>query len=354
MKISPTLQFIAFVMALLIVLIAVLIGTFFLTALFYTAIGSTPLPFIVQVINSLLGLFVFVAILVSCSALINLRSAEARRNMGRFEPIFEAMEKIAQGNFKVRLHPIPGNNIFTNELAKSVNQMAVELNQMEHLRQEFIANVSHEIQSPLTSIRGFAQALRNDHLSITDKHHYLTIIETESMRLSRMTDNMLKLATLETEHVKIEKQSYRLDKQMRAIILTCEPQWMHKTIEMDIALDEVEIFANEDLLGQVWTNLIHNSIKFTPENGKIGIQLQQWDKRIECKIIDTGIGIADDAQARIFERFYKADTSRERIHEGSGLGLTIARKIVELHHGTIEVKSQIGTGTTMIVSFPIT
>lgn len=337
----------------LLLLCGVWIGVFFLTSLFYDKIGYFPPPFLIQVINSLLGLFVFILIVTGFSLLIRFRSGVSRRQEGVFEPIIKAMERIARGDFQVRLNLDAGANAFTSTLAKSVNQMAEDLNQMEHMRQEFISNVSHEIQSPLTAIRGFAQALHNEQLSAEKRQYYLGIIEMESMRLSRMTDNMLKLASLETEHVKIELKQYRLDKQIRTLILTCEPQWMSKTLEMDVDLEEVSIVADEDLLGQVWSNLLHNSIKFTPEGGKVSVAVRRRDNWIESKFTDTGIGIPEEAQARIFERFYKVDTSRERARDGNGLGLTIARKIVELHQGTIEVKSRPGAGTSVIVSVPI-
>jgi len=221
------------------------------------------------------------------------------------------------------------------------------------MRQEFISNVSHEIQSPLTSIRGFAQALHDEHLSVEERDHYLTIIETESMRLSRVTDNMLKLASLESKHMRLEPKSYRLDKQIRTLILAYEPQWIAKTLDMDVALEEVEILADEDLLSQVWGNLLHNSIKFTPEGGRVCVEAHQQRSTVECRITDSGIGIPEEAQAHIFERFYKVDASRERSREGSGLGLAIAQKIVELHQGTIGVASQAGAGTTLIVSLPV-
>jgi signal transduction histidine kinase len=263
------------------------------------------------------------------------------------------MGRIAKGDFQVRLNPDVEAHAFTGKLAKSVNQMAEELNQMEHMRQEFISHVSHEIQSPLTSIRGFTQALHNEHLSAEMRQHYLGIIETESMRLSRMTENMLKLASLESEHVLIDLKPYRLDKQIRTLILACEPLWMSKTIEMDVSLEDVVITADEDLLSQIWSNLLHNSIKFTPEGGRVCVNVHQCGNWIECRVTDTGIGISEEAQARIFERFYKADMSRERAREGSGLGLAIARKIVMLHQGTIGVVSQPGVGTSMIVSLPV-
>ncbi len=353
MKMRLAIRIVATGALLLLLLTGILIGTFFLTAWLYRTIGHAPPPFLVQVINSLLGLLLYVLMLVGFFSLSNARPREKRGQMGLFEPIFAAMEQIAKGDFQVRLNPPVRANVFASELAKSVNQMALELNQMEHLRQEFISNVSHEIQSPLTSIRGFARALHDEHLSAQDRLHYLTIIETEGMRLSRMTDNMLKLASLEAEHMKVEPKPYRLDKQIRTLILACEPQWTGKTIDMDVALGEIEILADEDLLGQVWSNLLHNSIKFTPKGGRVWVEVHRVGSHIECRITDTGVGIPEEAQAHVFERFYKADQSRERSNAGSGLGLAIAKKIVELHQGTIGIASQPGAGTTLIVSLPV-
>jgi len=230
--------------------------------------------------------------------------------------------------------------------------MALELDQMENMRQEFISNVSHEIQSPLTSIRGFARALENDQLSVAERHHYLSIIETESTRLSRITEDLLKLATLESDQVQLEPKPYRLDKQVRSLILACEPQWMEKELEMDVVLDELQVTADEDLLSQVWINLIHNSIKFTPQGGRVRVELHRQNGNVEFKITDTGMGISEEDQARLFERFFKADKSRTRSNGGSGLGLSIAKKIVDLHKGTIEVKSNVGAGTIITVSLP--
>jgi two-component system phosphate regulon sensor histidine kinase PhoR len=336
----------------LLLLSGIWIGIFFLTALFYHAVSYVLPPFLVQVINSLLGLLVFVLLMVGFSFWINARPDARQRRMEIFEPIIEALGRIAKGDFQVRLNPDADAHSFTSKLAKSVNQMAEELNQMEHMRQEFISHVSHEIQSPLTSIRGFAQALHDEHLSTEKRQHYLSIIETESTRLSKMTENMLKLASLESEHVRIDLKPYRLDKQIRTLILACEPLWMSKTIEMDVVLEEIIIAADEDLLSQIWINLLHNSIKFTPEGGRVCVEVHQQGNCIECRVTDTGIGIPEEAQARIFERFYKVDMSRERAREGSGLGLAIARKIVTLHRGTIEVVSQPSAGTSMIVSLP--
>lgn len=312
-----------------------------------------PAPAVAQIINALLGLIFFVLFVVLLLILNSFRTGTRKRQMGVFEPILQALEQIARGDFQVRFSPTLEANLVTSKLVKSVNQVAIELSQMEHLRQEFISNVSHEIQSPLTSIRGFAQVLRTQRLDQEDREHYLGIIETECTRLSRMTDNMLRLASLEAEQRRIEAKPYRLDKQIRALVLASEPQWSDKCIDIELSLDEIEILADEDLLSQVWNNLLHNSIKFTAEHGKIALDFHRSESQVECNITDTGIGISEEEQARIFERFYKADKSRVRTGGGSGLGLAIAKKIIELHQGVIKVSSQPGVGTSLTVVLPL-
>ncbi|EKN71281.1 integral membrane sensor signal transduction histidine kinase [Neobacillus bataviensis LMG 21833] len=231
--------------------------------------------------------------------------------------------------------------------------MAKQLKEMEAMRQEFISNVSHEIQSPLTSIGGFAKALQYDELTNEERSHYLSIIETETYRLSKLSDNLLKLTSLESEHHPFERKSYRLDQQIRNIILASEPNWMEKELEIDVSLEKVQILADEDLMSQVWINLIHNSIKFTPSFGKIRIHLKNIDGKAIIKISDTGIGISKKDQVHIFERFFKADKARERSRGGSGLGLSIVKKITEMHNGTILVESEIEKGTTFTIVIQI-
>jgi two-component system, OmpR family, phosphate regulon sensor histidine kinase PhoR len=352
MKLRLALRFGGVIGSLLLMLTGAWIGVFFLTSLLYGAIGSAPPAFLVQAINSLLGLLLVGGFVTLVNILISLRSGTGIRRLEEFSPIVVALEQIAKGDFRVRLKSPSETNLIARELANSVNQMAQELDQMELLRQEFISNVSHDIQSPLTSIRGFARALHDEHLSDESRNHYLTIIETESTRLSRMTDNMLKMVTLEAEHVKVVCRPYRLDKQIRSLILACEPQWAGKAIDMDLELPETVISADEDLLGQVWGNLLHNSIKFTPAGGQVHVELQQQNRRVICRVTDTGIGISEKALEHVFERFYKADQARERANAGSGLGLAITKKIVDLHRGTITIASKPGTGTAVTVSLP--
>lgn len=282
-----------------------------------------------------------------------LKHSDFTRNIRLLSDVMNTLESIAKGDFSVRLnHSLKENEPFA-KLVKGVNEMALNLEQTENMRQEFISNVSHEIQSPLASIKGFTYVLHNDELTPEERKYFLSIIETETMRLSRLSENLLKLAALEADSVKFEPKPYRLDKQLRALILSCEPQWSEKKIKLDAFLDSVTVTADEDMMSQVWVNLIHNSIKFTPEGGGIQVDLHRNGNTVECKISDTGIGIDKDAQKHIFERFYKADKSRERAKKGSGLGLAIVKKIVETHGGKITVQSEPGAGTVFTVALPM-
>ncbi|MFP5115797.1 sensor histidine kinase [Bacillaceae bacterium C204] len=280
--------------------------------------------------------------------LMSLLMNSRRRNL--FHEVLEALSRIAKGDFNVYLDLNVGRENQFTKLIDHINHMAKQLKQLEEMRQEFISNVSHEIQSPLTSIMGFARALKYDQLTSEERNHYLSIIETESKRLSKLSDNLLKLTSLESQHHPFERHSYRLDQQLRTIILACEPTWMEKELELDVSLEKAHIIADEDLMSQVWTNLIHNSIKFTPNQGMIRVQLEKADDKTIVKISDTGIGISKKDQIHVFERFYKADKARDRSKGGSGLGLSIVKKIIEMHEGTICVESEEGKGTTFTIT----
>ena len=318
---------------------------YYLTSLVYDRAGWHPPALAAQIVNTLLGLCLLVLAVLIPRFFV-------RGHRDPFAPIIDAMQQIAKGNFSTRVDNFNETGGPVGQLVQTVNVMAGKLDEMEQMRQEFVSDVSHEIQSPLTSIRGFASALLDDHLSAAERRRYLNIIEAESVRLSRLSANLLKLASLESNQVRFEPKRYRLDTQLRSLILACEPQWTEKHLEMDAALDEAAIIADEDLLGQVWINLLHNSIKFTPAGGSIRVSLQQRGDMLQASIADTGTGIAAEDQPHIFERFYKADKARRGSEGGSGLGLSIARKAVELHRGSITVRSQPGAGATFVVELP--
>ena len=257
--------------------------------------------------------------------------------------LLDAMARIAQGDFSVF---VPTDDLIHTELVDAINEMARDLGNLETMRQDFISNVSHEIQSPLTSIGGFAVLLKKDDLEAEQRVRYAGIIETESKRISSLSDNLLKLSTLDSNS--ITKSRFRLDKQLSNVILTLEPQWSAKELAVEADLQKCEVAGDEDLLSQVWINLLANAIKFTPDGGTICISVEGNT----VKVADSGIGIAKGDLPHIFERFYKVDKSRNRSFGGNGLGLPLAKKIVELHGGKIAAQSDIGAGTVVTVSLP--
>jgi signal transduction histidine kinase len=275
---------------------------------------------------------------------------EREKGWQLFNDLIDAMEKIAMGNFNVAIKE--DNYGFFGAIVDSVNKMARELGSMERLRQDFISDVSHEIQSPLTSIRGFAALLKNGDITPELKSHYIEIIETESRRLSSLSDNLLKLSSLESGEP-LSQSEYRLDRQIENIALMLEPQWREKELNMEAELERVAICADENLMSQVWINLLHNAVKFTPSGGVITIALQAGENgEICCRISDTGSGITLQDKLRVFERFYKADKARGRSLGGNGLGLSIVKKIVDLHGGRIELESEPQKGTTFRIYLP--
>lgn len=281
-------------------------------------------------------------------------SRQREQHMELFQSITDALKQIATGDYNINVskmsgHDNPGDPFA--DIIDNINYMAQELGEMEQMRQEFVSNVSHEIQSPLTSISGFARALQNDKLDYNERLHYLSIIETESQRLSKISDNLLKLTYLESEHHLFETKRYRLDKQLRNIILSCEPQWTAKNIEMHLSLEDADIVADKELLDQVWMNLLNNAIKFTPDEGNINLSLYHKQDELIFEISDTGIGITEEEQLHLFERFYKADKARIRNASGSGLGLSIVKTIIDMHEGVIHVKSKPHEGTTFQITF---
>ncbi|WP_281658770.1 sensor histidine kinase [Halobacillus sp. Cin3] len=263
----------------------------------------------------------------------------------------ETAGELAKGNFDVQVETKRKDEL--GSLAHSFNQMAHGLGELDGMRQQFVSNVSHEIQSPLTSIQGFARALKDG--VVTDEENrqaYYDIIEKESRRLSVLSHNLLKLATLDSDHPPYEPSSYKLDEQLRRVLAHMEPQWSDKKITIDADLEDCSLYGDDDQLEQVWVNILSNAIRHTQTEGTIAVRLKADEDGAEVTISDDGEGMSPEDQQRIFERFYKADKSRTRKQGGSGLGLSIAERIVQLHDGTIQVTSRPGEGAAFTVHLP--
>lgn len=260
-----------------------------------------------------------------------------------------ATQQIVDGNFNIKFNVSRKDEI--GNLAQHFTTMVRSIKQLDEMRQEFVANVSHEIQSPLTTIQGFAQTMLDQKAASEEAEHYLHIISEESKRLSSLSKQLLTLATLDKEDHVIKSRSFRLDEQIRQVLIATEWHWTKKQILIEIEIPEIIITADEQLLYQVWFNLITNSIKFSRVGGLVHIEIVV-DQGITVTVSDSGIGIGESELPHIFDRFYKADKSRTPSRSGSGLGLSIVKKIIELHRGRIEVDSRAGEGTSMKVWLP--
>ena len=259
--------------------------------------------------------------------------------------MIRSIRRLAAGEYETRLHfsnPLKKHPTF-RALSESFNLLAEELENTEMLRSDFVNNFSHEFKTPIISIAGFAKLLKRGKLSEKQKLEYIDIIEDESMRLSYMATNVLNLTKVENQTILTNVTVYNLSEQIRACILLLENRWMKKNLDFSLEFDEYEICANEELMKQVFINLIDNAIKFSPKCGSVDISIQKIDQRYNISISNVGKEIPPESIHKIFNKFYQADESHAT--EGNGVGLAIVKKIVELHKGSISVESQNGRTT---------
>ncbi len=297
-------------------------------------------------VRILLGLLMGFAFLISIVLIIIL----TRYIVKPLKELKAATHKIASGNYSLKLDMKRKDEF--GELAQDFATMAQSIKRLDDMRQEFVANVSHEFQTPITSIQGFSQAIIAGKMSDEEKQRYLHIIYEESKRLSSLSKQLLTLAALDNEMQTAQFSSFRLDEQIRQILISLEQQWTNKELTIELHLPEIVIQADEQLLYHVWFNLISNSIKFCRNADHIDIHVNAG-KELVVTVTDTGPGISEDELPYIFDRFYKEDKARGRNKpSGSGLGLSIARKIVELHSGSITVQSIPNQKTTFTVKLP--
>ncbi|WP_430509775.1 sensor histidine kinase [Gottfriedia solisilvae] len=262
----------------------------------------------------------------------------------------EATKIIAEGKYKIRLQIKRKDEI--GKLANHFTKMTKKLDQIEQMRQEFVSNVSHEFQSPLTSIQGFSQSLQADDLTDEQRKTFSSIIEKESKRMSLLSKQLLVLASLDKEEEILQKTEYDVAEQIKQIIVTNEWSWRTKNLAIEMELAPTNIFADKNLLHQAWTNLIMNSIKFNKEGGLISVRLSNEHDMVTIEIKDTGIGISENDLPYIFNRFYIADKARIRKESSTGLGLAITKQIIELHNGEIHVESKLNEGSLFLIKIP--
>lgn len=261
----------------------------------------------------------------------------------------KAMNKVIESDFSVQLDENQRIDE-VSELYHSFNLMVKELSSIQRLQNDFTSVISHEFKTPLSAIQGYAQLLQSPDLSQSERDKYQHRIIVATKQLSGLSENILKLSKLDNQSISIDRAVYRLDEQLRESILSLHNKWAEKNLTMTIDLDSTVLYGNEDLLNQVWINILDNAIKYSEQDGQIIVQLKDSKELIELTIEDTGIGIPSENLSLIFERFFQVDGSR--FSSGNGLGLAIVKRIIEIHEGTITYESEIGEGTKVTIILP--
>lgn len=264
--------------------------------------------------------------------------------------IISAAEKIMDGDLSVRIEPF--NSIDSedgfNTIIEYFNKMAKELSGTETLRTDFIANVSHELKTPLSVIQNYSTMLQKPDLSEEKRIEYSKAVTESSRRLADLISNILKLNKLENQQIFPEKRKYNLSEQLCGCLLGFEDVWEKKGLDIDTDIEE-DVFVESDpeLLTLVWNNLFSNAIKFTEPGGQIFLGLKTGGRLAIIEVKDTGCGISPDVGAHIFEKFYQGDTSHAT--QGNGLGLALVKRVIDIAGGDISVSSELGKGSTFTV-----
>ncbi len=265
--------------------------------------------------------------------------------------ITEAAEKIMQGDFSVRIAPMQGSGMEGfDQIGIAINQMAQELSGTETLRTDFIANVSHELKTPLAVMGNYAAMLQRTGITEKEKNEYAKAISKAARKLAQLITNILKLNKLENQQIFPTHREFDLGGQLCQCLLGFEDAWEEKNLKIETDIqDDVRMKSDPELLSLVWNNLISNAVKFTPEGGTVSICLKTEANHVTVSVRDTGCGLTPEVGQHIFEKFYQGDTSHAT--EGNGLGLALVKRVVEILNGEIGVNSVYGQGSAFTVKF---
>jgi len=264
--------------------------------------------------------------------------------------ITDATEKMIRGDFSVRIKPISrfGTDTKFNEIIDCFNKMAEELSGVETLRTDFIANVSHEMKTPLAVMQNFGTLLQNPDLPAAQRIEYAKGITDGSRRISDMMTNILKLNRLENQQIYPKATEYNVSEQLCECLLSFEDVWESRGLNIETEIENgVRISSDADLLSLVWNNLFSNAFKFTERGGTVSLSLRSEGDLAVVTVSDTGCGMTPEVGAHIFEKFYQGDHSHST--KGNGLGLALVKRVVDIMKGEIRVESVYGKGSSFTV-----
>lgn len=305
------------------------------------------IPSIYQLKHSIFLVFVAAGMIGGIIALIfvALLTKHITKPMNQMKAV---AKKVASGEFTGRIN-VKGKDELS-ELSKSFNEMITELENLEKMRRDFIGNVSHELRTPLTSIKGFVDGIIDGVIPPEKHEYYLRIVRDETSRMQDLVNDLLSLAKLQGGEVALEYSIFDINELIRRSVISLQQMFLEKNLEFNALFETERMFVRADLdsIQRVIINLLHNAIKFTPENGVIAAKTYYEKNKVVISIEDSGRGIPKEDLPGIFERFYKTDKSRSEDRTGVGLGLAIVRNIINKHDETIKVESQEGHGTRFI------
>ena len=263
--------------------------------------------------------------------------------------ITEATEKIMSGDFSVRIKPMQSSGMEGfNQIAMAINQMAEELSSVETLRTDFIANVSHEMKTPLAIMQNYGTLLQSPELEDEKRIEYAKGVTEGSRRMADMMTNILKLNRLENQQIYPEIAEFDLGELLCECLLQFENVWEKENIEIETDIEEnIRVKADAELLSHVWNNLFSNAFKFTKAGGKVSVSLSMAEEYAVVTVKDNGCGMSPEVGAHIFEKFYQGDTSHSV--QGNGLGLALVKRVIDIMQGEISVESAVGKGSTFTV-----
>ena len=262
--------------------------------------------------------------------------------------IIDGAQKVMDGDLSTRIAPLRGVEPGFNVIIDYFNRMVQELSGMETLRTDFIANVSHELKTPLAVIQNYGTMLQQPNLSDEDRKDYARTVTNASQRLASLITNILKLNKLENQQIYPKKEHFDLGEQLCECLLGFENAWEAKNLEIETEIEDgVNVESDPELLSLVWNNLFSNAIKFTEGGGTVGLKLHTENGHAVVEVSDTGCGISPEVGVHIFEKFYQGDTSHAT--QGNGLGLALVKRVVDIIGGEISVSSELGKGSTFTV-----
>lgn len=276
----------------------------------------------------------------------------AGRMTSRLRKMKDAASLIAKGRFDVRLPVKPRDEI--GELAESLNLMSQELGGLDRMRREFLANVSHDLRSPLTSIGGYVEAMIDGAVPEDRRDAYLQLIREQTQRMNRLVGDLLEMARLEAGQVSLSPVAYNLTEWVRRLLAALDPEFAKRSLRFELTgdPDDVWVTADPHRIDQVLNNLLLNAIQFSPNGKKVEVSIERGGGNAVVSVRDEGVGISQENLDRIWQRFYKSDKARSA-HAGSGLGLSIAKHVLDMHGQAIRVESRKGAGSCFSFELPL-